>query len=167
MAIFLAIDPGYDRCGWAIMDSKLSTKCTQFNLIETDKKRGFFDRLNQVLEELEQVLLEHQPTELAIETLFFSKNVTTALRVAEVRGAITGLCLRHQMKVFEYSPVEVKMAATGNGKADKKAVEKMVRLQLGLNTTQKLIDDTLDALAIGLTHQVMRKAKPLAPLPVS
>ena len=74
------------------------------------------------------------------------------MRVAEVRGAITGLCVTHNMKIFEYSPVTIKQAVTGNGKADKKAVEKMVRLQLKLINTEKILDDTLDALAIGITH---------------
>lgn len=159
MSTFLSIDPGYDRCGWAIMDSKMNTKSVQYDIIETDKKADFFIRLNSILDQLDQLIQLNKPTELAIETLFFSKNVKTAMRVAEVRGAIAGLCLRHHMSIHEYSPVEVKQAATGNGKADKKAVEKMVRMQLGIAPTEKLIDDTLDALAIGLTHQVMRKMK--------
>lgn len=159
MSTFIAIDPGYDRCGWAIMDSKINAKTAQYNIVETNKKSDFFSRLKSILDQLEQLIKLNKPTELAIETLFFSKNVKTAMRVAEVRGAITGLCLQHNMTIFEYSPVEVKQAATGNGKADKKAVEKMVRMQLKIPATEKLIDDTLDALAIGLTHQVMRKMK--------
>ncbi|MEO8581095.1 MAG: crossover junction endodeoxyribonuclease RuvC [Patescibacteria group bacterium] len=155
----LAIDPGYDRCGWAVVIGKLDQASFQYGSIETNKNETFFQRLSQVISFLEKMIQLYQPTDLAIETLFFSKNVKTAMRVAEVRGAITGLCLQHSMKIFEYSPIEVKQAATGNGKADKKAIEKMVRLQLKIPASEKLLDDTLDALAIGLTHQVCKKTK--------
>lgn len=156
---FLAIDPGFDRCGWAVLDTKQSAKPLAFDCMVTEKSHSFFDRLSTIITQLDQIIKTYHPTELAIETLFFSKNVKTAMRVAEVRGAITGLCLQHQMKIFEYSPVQVKQAATGNGKADKKAVEKMVRMQLGISPTLELLDDTLDALAVGITHQVARKTK--------
>lgn len=154
----LAIDPGYDRCGWAILETQQNSAPLQFDSIVTEKTQTFFERLTQILSQLDQTIQLYHPTELAIETLFFSKNVKTAMRVAEVRGAITGLCLQRGMKIFEYSPVEVKQASTGNGKADKKAVEKMVRLQLKIPLSAKLLDDTLDALAVGLTHQACRKS---------
>ena len=156
-AVILAIDPGYDRCGWAVMSSNPKAEVIFYGCIVTDKKADFFDRLSQVITELGQVIAAHETTELAIETLFFSKNVKTAMRVAETRGAISALCLINAMKIFEYSPVQIKQAVTGNGKADKKSVEKMVRLQLKIPKTEKLLDDTLDALGIGLTHQACRK----------
>lgn len=150
LSTILAIDPGYDRCGWAIMDQK--AKLIEFGCITTEKSQSFFERLSVVLKELSTKITQYKCAELAIETLFFSKNVKTAMRVAEVRGAITGLCLTNNMSIFEYSPVAIKQAATGNGKADKKAVEKMVRLQLKLANSEKILDDALDALAIGITH---------------
>lgn len=153
----LAIDPGFDRCGWAILDSKIQTPPHAYGIILTEKSQTFYQRLSIICTQINRVVELHSPQELAIETLFFSKNQTTAMRVAETRGAIMAVCLQHYMQISEYNPVQVKQAVTGNGKADKKAVDKMVRMQLHISQSEKLIDDTLDALAIGLTHQVMRR----------
>lgn len=154
--IILAIDPGYDRCGWAILSSV--SHVLQYGCIITKKEEDFFHRLNQVISELKELIDQYSPKELAIETLFFSKNQKTAMRVSETRGAIIGLSLSAGMEITEYSPVQIKSSVTGNGKADKKAVEKMVRLQLHIPLTEKLLDDTLDAIGIGLTHQVSRSS---------
>jgi crossover junction endodeoxyribonuclease RuvC len=72
-------------------------------------------------------------------------------------------CLKSKMQVFEYNPMQIKQAAAGSGKADKKAVEKMVRMQLKIPASEKLLDDAIDALGVGLTHQVMRKSQTLPP----
>ncbi|MCL4208952.1 crossover junction endodeoxyribonuclease RuvC, partial [Patescibacteria group bacterium] len=107
---------------------------------------------------LKNLILEYNPHHLAIENLYFAKNTTTAMRVAEIRGLIFGLALSHQMEIFEYDPVTIKLAVTGFGKADKAAVTKLTLSQLKLtklqNKEQKIIDDAVDALAVGLTHAV-------------
>lgn len=156
---FLAIDPGYDRCGWAVFPLGPQSEAIEYGCIETLKTDSFFDRVNNIATQLQDIITHHHTEELAIETLFFAKNQKTALRVAELRGAITLLCLQHQMCIFEYRPIEVKQSATGNGRADKKAVEKMVRLQLNIPITEVLLDDTIDALAVGMTHQTQRKLR--------
>ncbi len=148
----LAIDPGYDRLGWAmgqVESSKLKVK--SYGCIGTNKKETLFKRYTQIIAELTQVIKDYNPTQLAIEDLFFSKNTKTAMKVSEVRGVIIGLCLSRGIEVYEYKPNQIKLAVTGSGRADKKAVDKMVRLQLNL-PKEKIIDDTMDALAILITH---------------
>jgi crossover junction endodeoxyribonuclease RuvC len=158
----LGIDPGYDRLGWAILTSKGSKQTVlSYNCIQTDKKASIFSRYQQITSELTTVLETYQPQELAIENLYFSKNTTTALRVSEARGVIIGLCIKNNLTVFEYNPVTIKQTVTGHGQADKKAVEKMTLLQLGIKNDQKVVDDAIDALAIALTHSVSRKTKNL------
>lgn len=158
--IILGIDPGYDRLGWAVGEiqnpgQKLIIQ--KYGCIQTNKKHDIFKRYHQIILELKKIIDQHCPTELAIETLFFSKNTKTALRVSEARGVIIGLCLKLGLKIFEYHPGQIKQAVTGFGGAHKKAMDKMIRLQLQLDA-DKIIDDTMDALAIVLTHGVSRKS---------
>lgn len=148
----LAIDPGYDRIGWAVGNKSKSDATVAYGLIQTQKQATIFERYRQLQTELTDVIRQHHPTELAIEQLYFSKNTTTALRVSEARGVVIATCLAYGLTVFEYNPSSIKLAVTGHGAADKAAVEKMVRLELKLTTTQ-LIDDTIDALALFLTHK--------------
>ncbi|MFZ5376981.1 MAG: crossover junction endodeoxyribonuclease RuvC [Patescibacteria group bacterium] len=154
--VVLAIDPGYDRLGWAVgqkKDNKI--KVQAYGLIQTDKKMILLERYRFLINQLENIIGQYQPSELAIETVFFSTNKKTALQVSETRGVIIATALRKGMRVFEYMPNQVKLTVTGYGKADKKAVEKMVRLELAIK--EKMIDDTLDALAILITHQASAK----------
>lgn len=150
--MIIAIDPGYDRVGWSV-GTKTGAQLTvvEYGIIQTQKSASIFERYHQIETELEAIVSRHQPDEAALETLFFSKNQTTAMRVAEARGLILATLIRRDIHCFEYGPGQIKQAVTGYGKADKKAIEKMVRLQLKLPTA-KLVDDTLDALAILLTH---------------
>lgn len=148
----IGIDPGYDRLGWAIINAH-SRKLTvlKYGCIQTDKNNHIFSRYQQIITEFNQIIVQHQPRDAAIETLFFSKNQKTALRVSETRGLIIGQLLQHDCHVFEYSPQAVKITVTGYGRADKPAIEKMIRTELDLPPT-KIIDDTLDALAVAMTH---------------
>lgn len=151
--LILAIDPGYDRLGWAIGQKKQTIQLQEFGCIQTTQENSIFERYQQLITELSVILTTYQPTQLAIETLFFSKNTATAMRVSETRGLITGLCLAHGLQIFEYHPNQIKLAVTGSGRADKKAMEKLVRLQLKV-PTKKIIDDTLDAMGVLITHLV-------------
>lgn len=159
----LGIDPGFDRVGWAIAevkDGKLDAYGKiELGCIETSKKLNLFDRYQNLKQHLIQIIKQHQPQTLAIETLFFSKNKKTALKVAEARGIIISTCLEQGLKIFEYNPNQIKQVATGSGRADKKAVEKMIRMHFKLDPKEKIIDDAIDALAIILTHQVIGKNK--------
>jgi crossover junction endodeoxyribonuclease RuvC len=154
--IIMGIDPGYDRMGWAIgkCDNR-NVDLIEYGCIQTNKKLDIFERYQQLINELEEIISKHKPSETAIETLFFSKNKTTAMRVSEARGVIISCCISGNSTVFEYHPQQIKQAVTGNGGATKAQVEKMVRLQTKL-PAKSLIDDTIDAIAITITHAASR-----------
>jgi crossover junction endodeoxyribonuclease RuvC len=148
----LAIDPGYDRVGWAIGQAEGAKPQLEFcGLITTDKKAVLFDRYKEIDTELSAVISQYQPTELSIESLFFFKNAKTALKVSEARGVILSAALRQGVQVTEYTPLQVKQAVTGYGRASKEELDKMVKLQLKIETAQ-LIDDTVDAIGLYITH---------------
>lgn len=150
--VILGIDPGYDRVGWAVGIYK-NSKFEVFDLgcIQTDKKAEIFSRYDQIVKELEKIIEKYSPDHLAIESLFFAKNKTTAMRVSEARGVIISILLSAGAKIFEYRPNEIKLAVTGTGNADKKAVEKMVKMQIKYDLNGQ-IDDAIDALAVAMTH---------------
>jgi crossover junction endodeoxyribonuclease RuvC len=160
--IILGIDPGYDRVGWCVgsVGQNFQLQVIKFGCIQTSPKQTLLERYQQIDTELTEVVRELHPTEAAVESLFFTKNQKTAMHVSEARGVIISCLFRHQVQFFEYTPLQIKQAVTGYGKADKAAVEKMVRLQLGSQISQqagKIIDDTLDAMGIALTHMANRK----------
>ena len=145
----LAIDPGYDRLGIAILEGDpsrpilLSSECIQPN-------RGTVaERLAEVSLAISKAILEYHPDALGIETLFFSSNKKTALGVAEARGAVLATAGIAKIPIIECSPQQVKLAVTGYGGADKKAVEQMIPRLLVL-PEKKRLDDELDAIAVGV-----------------
>jgi crossover junction endodeoxyribonuclease RuvC len=146
----LGIDPGYDRVGVSILDresnkfSLLYSKC-----IVTNPKNEFYSRLNQIAVELRTIIEDFNPDLLAIETLFLNKNQKTAMRVAEARGVICHIANERGLLIQELSPLETKMAITGDGRSDKGQIMKMVRLMIKLDDKKRL-DDEYDAIAIGL-----------------
>lgn len=150
---FLGIDPGYDRVGIAIVekDDKTQKEVVLFSeCFETDKKLEVNERLYKVGERVKEIINQHQPEALALETLFFNKNQKTAMAVAEARGIILFVAREAGCKLFEYHPQEIKVAITGYGKSDKTAVTTMVK-QLVSNCPEKAIDDEYDAIAIAVT----------------
>ena len=151
--IVLGIDPGYDRVGWAIGAHNQQRKVviSAFGCIQTSKKDTVFARYKTIQKKLSEILEKYQPTVLAIESVFFSKNKTTAIRVSEAKGVIIASCLPSISKIIEYTPPEIKLAVTGNGAASKTAITKMVQLQTGIQVGRE-IDDTVDAIAIVITH---------------
>ncbi len=154
----LGIDPGYDRVGWSVaIQEKQTFSLLSAGCIQTNKKHTLFERYQQILVELTQILTEYHPTELAIETLFFAKNKSTALTVSEARGVIIATALSHNCAIFEYSPNQVKLTVAGTASADKAAVAKMIRYQIKTPIESKLIDDAMDAIGISLTHAIQRR----------
>ncbi len=154
--IIIGIDPGYDRVGVAVgQKNSKNWQLLTYKCIQTDKKAKLFDRYAQIAAELEELVTKHQVTEAGIESLFFFKNKSTALDVSEARGVIIATLMRQKIKIAEYTPLQIKQSLTGYGRADKKAVEKMVRMELTLEG--KIIDDTIDALAIMICHECSRK----------
>lgn len=161
--IILGIDPGYDRLGWAIARiSGPSITPIEYGSVQTNKNEDIFIRYELIINELTKIIKKFKPAELAIENLYFSKNTKTALRVSESRGLVISLALQNKMAIFEYDPVTIKQAVTGFGKADKKAVEKMTLMQLGLTNKDKVVDDAIDALAVAVTHFASRNIRKFA-----
>lgn len=148
----LAIDPGYGRCGMAVLERIDGKDVLRFSeCVETSSKDEFGDRLAAVADACARAIETHSPDCIAMEKLYFSNNQKTAMRVAEVRGALLNTATLHGKEVFEYSPNEVKSAAAGYGGADKRQVARMVRLLVKIEKDIRH-DDEYDAIAIGITH---------------
>jgi crossover junction endodeoxyribonuclease RuvC len=162
--IIIGIDPGYDRLGWAVAQcGSGGWQIFEHGCIITDRQGKIEQRYQQILEDLTAIIERHHPDEAAIETLFWFKNQSTAMQVSEARGLILATLLKAGLKISQYTPLQIKQAVTGYGRADKKAVEKMVRLELAIdqNRAKDILDDTFDALALILCHQASRKLKKL------
>jgi crossover junction endodeoxyribonuclease RuvC len=147
----LAIDPGYDRIGIAVLEKKQGAEVLIYSdCLLTDRAHSLAERLYTVGTEIERLLTLHDPDMLAIETLFFNKNIKTAIGVAQARGVILYLAHKHECLVTEYGPQEIKVAVTGYGNSDKQAVITMVK-QLVQNVPITALDDEYDAIAVGIT----------------
>ena len=147
----LALDPGYDRLGVAVLERENGKEKLLFSTcIETARDEVLSKRLFQVGEAVEKLIGEHAPTAIGIETLFFNKNVKTAIGVAQARGIILFLAQKAGCLVYEFGPQEIKVAVTGYGKSDKKAVIDMVK-RLVEEVPEHAHDDEYDAIAVGIT----------------
>lgn len=146
----LAIDPGYDRLGIAVVEGDPSRPTLLWSACISPDKGARENRLAHVSKAVSDAIREYAPDMLAIETLFFSINKKTALGVAEARGAILAAAGLAGLSVMEYSPQQIKLAVTGYGGADKAAVAQMIPRLLAL-TEKKRLDDELDAIAVGIT----------------
>lgn len=146
----LAIDPGYDRLGLAVIEGDASRPTHVWSECVTPPKGAASIRLSCVFEEVQRAIQKYEPTVLAIETLFFSVNKKTALGVAEARGAVLAAAGIEHLPVAEYSPAHVKLAVTGHGTAPKDAIARMVPRLISLPKKEKRLDDELDAIALGI-----------------
>lgn len=148
----LGIDPGYAIVGFGLIKSdRGKQKLISCGAINTPAGQPMEDRLLQIQEDLTQLLELTRPDAVAIEELFFNTNITTGIAVAQARGVIVVTCRRAEVPIFEYTPLQVKMAVTGYGKAEKRQVMDMTKRLLGLSDTPKP-DDAADAVAIALCH---------------
>ena len=148
----LGIDPGLAIVGWAVLDSERGQlRPVAFGAITTPAHTPVEFRLNMIKTDLETIIDKYSPDEMAIEELFFNTNITTGITVAEARGVI--LCTAHAkgLKISEYTPLQVKQAVVGYGKAEKRQVIAMVTSILKLKNPPKP-DDTADAVAIAICH---------------
>ncbi len=145
----LAIDPGYDRLGIAVVEGDPSRPRVVMSDCILPPKGERAERLAHVYEAVAKAIKKHSPDALAIETLFFSTNVRTALGVAEARGAVLAAAGSAKIPVIECSPQQVKLAVTGHGGADKKAIARMIPHLVALSKKKRL-DDELDAIAVGI-----------------
>lgn len=152
----IGIDPGYDRIGVAIIEKDGSKETLVYSdCFQTPKDLEISERINLFINELTELIQKYSVEELAIENLFFNQNKTTAMRVAEARGAMISSAKQCGLIVAEYNPLQIKQAVTGYGKADKKQVHTMVQ-QLVKLEDRKYIDDEIDAIAVALTHSASR-----------
>lgn len=151
----LAIDPGFDRVGVAVLNKE---KVLYSSCIETNRKLPHAERLCQIGNEIRGIVEKWRPESLAIEELFFNQNITNALKVSEARGVIMYEGVRAGLRVYEYSPQEIKIAITGYGKAEKSQVALMVGKLIKIPPSKtKKRDDELDAIALGITHLATQK----------
>ncbi len=148
----LGIDPGTGILGFGVIDVRgRKMQMVDAGVIRTPVKEDDAIRLETIFDELTDIIANNKPDVMSVEKLFFSRNVTTAMTVAQARGVVL-LCARQaNMPIFEYTPMQIKMSTTGYGKADKKQVQEMVRVLLNLQEVPKP-DDCADALAAALTH---------------
>lgn len=149
--LVLAVDPGYERLGLAILKRNPKKDVLLISLCaRTSKELTLPERIGILSKEVVQLLNEHKPDALAMERIYFSKSRSTAMGVAEVRGMLETLAAQHGIPVFQYSPQEVKIAITGYGASDKKAIASMLPSLIELSAKKRL-DDELDAIAVGIT----------------
>lgn len=153
----LGLDPGTATTGWGIIkEVKKEPQMEAFGCIETCKTKCNTDRLVEIATDLERLIDKYQPDEIAVEDLFFFKNLKTAIKVAQARGVLLVTCGKKKIPVFEYTPLQVKQALTGYGRAEKRQVQLMVQNVLKLKEVPKP-DDAADALAVAICHQQSRK----------
>ncbi len=153
MRRIISIDPGYGRCGVAILqkDEQGGLLLLHSTCLTTDKKLPLGERLLSLKNNVTLLIDEYKPNESAMEKLFFAKNAKTALMVAESVGVIRVTLEELALKPKEYTPAEIKIAVAGYGSADKASVAFMIKKLITLSPTKKL-DDELDAIAVGITH---------------
>ena len=148
----IGIDPGTGILGFGVVDRK-DGKYTLVTagVITTPAHTPLDERLEEIYDGLTDIVRETKPQVMSIEKLFFSRNVTTAISVSHARGVAMLVGRKAKLPIAEYTPMQIKQAITGYGKADKKQIQEMIRIQLGLKEVPKP-DDAADALAAALTY---------------
>jgi crossover junction endodeoxyribonuclease RuvC len=149
--ITLGIDPGTALLGYGVISGIDAPTMLAFGAVETQAGESAPARLQTIYDSLIALLDHHAPDVMAVEQLFFARNVTTALAVGQARGVALLAAAQRNVPVFEYKPAEVKLAVAGHGGADKQQIQEMVRIILGLDSVPRP-DDAADALAIAICH---------------
>lgn len=155
----LGIDPGYAIMGWGVIEKKGNSLVPiAYGSITTDKDMPMPDRLKHLYNSLMEVIAEYQPEEASIEELYFNNNAKTVIFVGEARGVAVLACANSGVGIFEYTPLQIKTTITGNGRAEKRQVQEMVKRLLNLPEIPKP-DDTADAVAAAICHSYVGEAK--------
>lgn len=147
----LGIDPGTAAMGYGIVEVVDEPRAIEYGVLSTSRQLALPQRLLRLFELLEALIERFEPDAVAVEELFFARNVTTAFAVGQARGVVLLAAARRNLPVAEYKPAEVKQAVVGYGRADKPQVQQMVQIALGLDQLPRP-DDAADALAIALCH---------------
>ena len=156
--IIVGFDPGRATLGYGVIKTEKRKKpeMLDYGIVSTPKDENIAVRLAMIEKGVKQIIDKYKPDEIAIEELFFAKNVKTGIAVAHARGVVLLTCIKECGKIFEYTPLQIKQALTGYGRAEKKQIQAMVKMFLNLNAIPKP-DDAADALAVALTHAQTNK----------
>jgi len=146
----LGIDPGYNIVGFGVVESN-GNKVIDYGVITTPKEMPMSERLLIIYKAMKEIVENFKPEQVAFEELFFNHNQTTAVPVAQARGVAVLACKEYTENLYEYTPLQIKQALTGIGRAEKKQVQFMVKSILGLDSIPRP-DDAADALAVALCH---------------
>ena len=153
----IGIDPGTGILGFGVIDvSGIKISMVTAGVITTPPHTPLDERLEEIFDGLTEIIAETRPDQMSIEKLFFARNVTTAMSVSHARGVAMLTGRKARLPIAEYTPMQIKQSLTGYGKADKKQMQEMVRLQLNLKEIPKP-DDAADALATAITHAMMSR----------
>lgn len=156
----LGVDPGTGICGFGVIEvpKKGKIRLLDSGVIATPPHTPLKDRLLDIFNSLHDIISEDSPDCISIEKLFFMQNITTGISVAEARGVVLLVAAQENLPIFEYSPNEIKKAMTGYGHADKKQMQEMVRVFLGMDNVIKP-DDAADAVAAAIVHSMFMRVK--------
>ena len=150
----MGIDPGLANLGYAFIEIKKKggkLKTIDYGCIITDPKFPTGERLKKIHNELNKLIKKYKPDIMAVESLYFFKNLKTALPVSQAKGVILLAAAKNKIPVYEFTPLQVKMVVTGYGRAEKQQVQKMIKVLLNLDTVPKL-DDAADALGVAICY---------------
>lgn len=149
----IGFDPGFAIVGYGVLDYEdfRNVVVVDYGVITTPKEESFPVRLALIYKGVQELIEKYKPDEVAVEELFFNTNITTGINVAHARGVLLLAAIHHCGCLYEYTPLQIKQAMTGYGKATKKQIQEMVRVYLALSKIPKP-DDAADALAVALTH---------------
>lgn len=148
----LGIDPGFGTIGYGVIEENRNVKkAVDYGVIKTPKELTFPERLALIERAIDALIEKFKPDEIALEELFFNTNITTGINVAHARGVIVVTCYKKCKKLYEYTPLQIKQALTGYGRAEKRQIQIMTANLLGLKKVPRP-DDAADALAVALTH---------------
>ncbi len=149
----IGFDPGFAIVGYGVLDYEgfRNIKVVDYGVITTPKEESFPVRLAIIYKGVQELIKKYNPDEVAVEELFFNTNITTGINVAHARGVLLLAAIHHCGNLYEYTPLQIKQAMTGYGKATKKQIQEMVKTYLSLAAVPKP-DDAADALAVALTH---------------
>jgi crossover junction endodeoxyribonuclease RuvC len=149
--IVLGVDPGSRVTGYGLVEkSGNQITCLHSGTFGTSLDRPFFERIYEIFQSMSEIMNRYRPEEMAIEDLFFHKNLESALKIGHARGAVLIAAVQNNVKIFEYSPLEIKKSVVGYGRATKEQVRSMIQLILKMKTLPAL--DASDALATAICH---------------
>ena len=158
--IIVGFDPGLATLGYGVIkkENRKKIEMLDYGIVSTPKEKNLAERLTMIEMGVRQIIEKFKPDEIAIEELFFAKNVTTGINVAHARGVVLLTAVKECGKIFEYTPLQIKQALTGYGRAEKRQIQAMVKTFLRLEKVPRP-DDAADALAVALTHNQTRRFK--------